>query len=393
MKYIFVFFVCSLLQFLVSFESNFINPIIPYLSTHFGIEKSSVIYLNFGFFFVGLFSPFFGMLTDKIGKKRGLFIATVFYIVGTFMSGVSTHHYIFAVSRMITAIGSLTIGATIIAYISDFIPFHQRGRAAGILRISFAIAVLLAPASASYIVERFNLQTLYLGVSFAAVIALLFLLKLPTDKVISNSGGKNINLPELIQLLQDKTTQKFILISFMVMAAPLSLFGFFSIWLDQNFTLNQSQIGYIFTLANSGTMIGVAAATLVSDKIGKLLTAKIGFILTAITLFPLSYLNAIPLIIMIIFINLVGLDGGFLAFQTLASEIKPKQRTLFMTLISFSHSLCSLIFVIIAPLLYNLGGYRLLNFIGGAASVIAVLTLYSLSNNELVVEKIQEVAT
>ncbi|SET77204.1 Predicted arabinose efflux permease, MFS family [Natronincola peptidivorans] len=392
MNYLFIFFVCFLLQFLTSFEMNFINPIIPYLSSYFGIEKSSVIYLNFGFFFVGLFSPFFGMFTDKIGKKKGLFLATLFYIIGTFLSGIAFHPYFFAFSRMITGIGSLTIGATVIAYISDFIPFSQRGKAAGSLRIAFALAIMLAPMSASYMVERFNLKTLYFIVSSMAVVVLFLLLKLPSEPITRNTNGKTIDFVMLLSLLKNRTTQKVVLISFMVMAAPLSLFGFFSIWLDQHFSLGQREIGLIYTLVNSGTMVGVAAATMLSDKIGKFITAKIGFILMAATLFPLSFLNTIPLVVIIVMINALGLDGGFLAFQTLASEVNPKQRTLFMTLISFSHSLCSLIFVVAAPLLYNMGGYRLLNFIGGTASIIAIITLYSLSRDKVVDEGVSELA-
>nr|WP_278287100.1 MFS transporter [Clostridium aceticum] len=371
-----------MLQFLTSFEMNFINAIIPYLSSYFDIPKSSVIYLNFGFFSMGLFLPFFGMITDKIGKKRGLFVSTCFFIVGTFISGIAAHHYVFAIARMITGIGSLTIGATVIAYISDFIPYSQRGRAAGVLRIAFAFAILLAPATSSYIVEIFSLKVLYWSVSLIAAIVLLILLKLPNDQPTSISMNENVDFQHLLNMLRGKTTQKFVLSSFMIMAAPLCLFSFFSIWLDQNFGLGQRQIGYVYTLANSGAMVGVTIATIVSDKIGKLKTASIGFILMAITLFPLSYINSISIVVVVVMLNAFGLDGGFLAFQALASEVYPTQRTLFMTLISFSHSFCNLVFILLSPMLYNVGGYRLLNYIGGIASLIVIITLWVISKEK-----------
>lgn len=389
MSLAFIFIVTFLIQFIIGLETGFISPIVPYLSKYFDIKESSVIYLNTGFSFIGLLSPFFGIIADKYGKRKIILIALVLFLLGTIITGWAPSPLVFAFGRMVIGIGNITLTASLLSYISDFVPYSKRGRAAGVLRIAFAMAILISPMYSSLIVEYLNLNYLYWSVSLVTLVILLLSFKLPADDNVDEEDAKSLNFKEVINIMKNPITIEFLLVQFLIVISPIVMFNYLAIWLKETFLLSQGNIGYIFTLAALGTVLGVVLSTSFSDKIGKMRFAKIFFILMTFSLAPLPYLKSIYLVIVIAFIYSLGLDGGWSAFQTVCSEIYPRRRTVFMTLIHFVGSICSLTFTLIGPSLFDLGGYRLVIGIATISSILALMIFNHLSNSEEVQKKLE----
>ncbi|WP_427338341.1 MFS transporter [Caloranaerobacter sp. DY30410] len=370
------------IQFVISLEASFISPIIPYLADYFSIRESSVIYLNLGFSTIGLFSPLFGMAADKYGKKNAIIFAILAFLSGTVITGWAPSPVIFGLGRMLIGIGNITLTTTLLSYISDFIPYENRGKGAGILRIAFAIAILLSPIYSTNMVKYFNIHYLYWSVSILSIIILFLAIKLPKDHNEHISCSSELNFKEVIAITKKPITIKFLIIQFLLILAPILMFNYLSIWLKHNFNLNQSHIGYVFTLTALGTVIGVTIAAILSDKIGKIKYSILSFILMTLVLAPLPYIKSIHLVIPLTFLYALGLDGGWSAFQTICSEIYPNRRTVFMTLLYFVISICSLLFTIIGPSLFELGGYKLVIGIGTISNILSVILLIDVSKDK-----------
>ena len=94
------------------------------------------------------------------------------------------------------------------------------------------------------------------------------------------------------------------------------------------------------------------------------------------------------MVIIIILLTLVtmGLDGGWTAYQTLCSEINPKKRGTFMSLFYTINAITVTIYSILGPLLYELGGYKLLVIISIVNTSIALRILYSISIEKYIIE-------
>jgi len=366
----------------VALESAFVSPIIPYLSIYFGIKESSVVYVNLGFSLVGLLSPFFGMLADKHGKRRAIISSMIFFAIGAFISGWATSPFFFAIGRLIIGIGNLTLGATLVSYVSDFIPYSNRGRSAGILRVAFAISMLISPIFSTNIVKHLDLRYLYWSTALFSLIVLFLSFKLPESHNEDQSDSSSLNISEVISIMRNPITIEFLLIQFLLVISPIILYNFLAIWLKNNFHLGQDIIGYVFTLAAIGTLVGVLLSSALSDKVGKMKFAKLSFILMTVSLIPIPYVNSIYIVIPLLIIYTIGLDGGWSAFQAVASEIYPKRRTVFMTLLYFMNSVCSLIFILLGPSLFNLGGYTLIVWISIITSILSIAILFRVSSNK-----------
>ncbi|WP_069649880.1 MFS transporter [Caloranaerobacter ferrireducens] len=370
------------IQFVISFESSFISPIVPYLADYFSIRESSVIYLNLGFSTIGLFSPLFGMAADKYGKKNAIVFAILTFLSGTVITGWSPSPVIFGLGRMLIGIGNITLTTTLLSYISDFIPYENRGKGAGILRIAFAIAILLSPIYSTNMVKYFNIHYLYWSVSILSIMILFISIKLPKDHDEHISCSSDLNFKEVISITKKPITIKFLIIQFLLILAPIFMFSYLSIWLKHNFNLNQSYIGYVFTLTALGTVIGVTIAAILSDKIGKMKYGILSFILMTLVLAPLPYIKSIYLVIPLTFLYALGLDGGWSAFQAICSEIYPNRRTVFMTLLYFVISVCALLLTIIGPSLFELGGYKLVIGIGTISNILSIILLIDVSKDK-----------
>ncbi len=86
----------------------------------------------------------FGLLADRIGRKKGLMLSILTYSVCSFASGLSTSITMLAVFRFILGLGmggEWNTGATLVA---ETWPVHLRAKALAIVQGSFAVGYALA---------------------------------------------------------------------------------------------------------------------------------------------------------------------------------------------------------------------------------------------------------
>lgn len=374
-----IFSTSFIIQLIISMEMNAVGPLAPYLATYFNIPSSSVIMLNIGFSLIAFIIPIFGAWADKHGKKKYIIISLISFIFGTIISGFSQNSLLFAIGRTFSGMGYFSLNASIISYISDFIPYEKRGKASGVLRTAFALAILFSPLYSAFMTQKFNnLWSIYIPLSLVGLMVLIAITKFPESNKVES---KNLSVKSIISLLDDKTSLKLLVAEFLLLTAPYLMYSYLGIWLKSDFDLEQLKIGYIYTIAASGTVLGVIISTFFTDKIGKEKFSKIFFSLMIISLIPLPYVKSVYGIMPIVFLFSFGLDGAFTAFQTLCSEVCPKQRTTFMTLFFFTNSLTITVFTLLGPLLYNLGGFKLTINIASLFAIIG-LAIFSSATKE-----------
>lgn len=377
MNFFLIFLTGFLIHLIVSMELNSISPIAPFLANYFNIADSSVIRLGLGFSLVGLFVPLLGVWADKYGKKNYISFSLIIYIIGTLISGFAKTPLVFAFGRTFIGLGYFSLNASVISYISDFVPFEKRGKAAGIIRIAFGVAILVSPLYATYIVNTFNnIKGIYIPFAIIALICLTLLTRLPESK---KSNNQNISFKDVLEILKNPVGLKLLIIQFLSITSPYIFFSYLGVYLNNDFNLSQLQIGYIYTILGCGTVIGVTLCTFISDKIGKEKFTKIFFTLMVITIIPIAYVKSIPAFTIIATLYAIGIDGGWSAFQAICTEAFPEKRTTFMTLLSFTNALMIILFSIFGPFLYVLKGYKLILTISSISSSLALLLFFNVT--------------
>ncbi|TJX65158.1 MFS transporter [Soehngenia saccharolytica] len=372
-------FVCVfIIQFIIALEMNFIGPLAPFLSSFFGIKGSNVILLNLGYSLSGMFVPIIGYLSDKYGKKRFILSGLMFFILGSVICGFSSNAILFSIGRVLIGISYFTLMSTMLSYLSDFINYENRGKANGIMRFSFALAILTSPVYASFIVNKYNnLKFVYYPLALIAIIPFITLIFLPDSRKMSTP---NVQLRNIFDIAKKPKNLQILTSLFLIITAPTLIYNYLGLHLSTNFSFNQSKIGSFYSLIAIGTILGVISSAIFSDKVGNLNYSKLFFCLVIISLLPIGFTNNLLILAIASFVFALGLDGGFSAFQTYITEVEKEMRGTFLSLMYTVNALTITFYSLTASKIYEFGGMKIVSIISFVFIVVSLYLIHNLDN-------------
>jgi len=89
----------------------------------------------------------FGLMSDKIGRKKTLLFGLLIFIAGSIIAALSDNIYMLLIGRFLQGAGA--IGSVVSAMIADLVKEEQRAHAmaimGGTIAMSFAVAMIVAP--------------------------------------------------------------------------------------------------------------------------------------------------------------------------------------------------------------------------------------------------------
>ncbi len=376
-----IFLTTFIIQFIIAMEMNLIGPLAPYLAMYFNIRESSVMLFNLGYSAVGIFVPFLGVMADRHGKKKLLSFALTVYIVGTVLAGLANTPILFAFGRIFIGLGYFSLSGTNLSYISEFVSYENRGKASGILRCAFGLAIIIGPLYATKVISIFNnIGAVYLPLGILGLLALLMLFKLPET---SKSADVKIDRMEILNIIKEPESFKIFFSILLLLAAPSLLLGYFGVYLSNSFNLSQEQIGIVYTVLAIGSTSGIIFSTVFSDKIGKLRLSRSFFTILVLSQLIVPYLSNIYVAVLLSALFTFGLDGGWTAYQTYASEMKVEKRGTFMSIFYTINALAVTVYSILGPIIFNAGGFKLAVSVGSISSILALVVIFRLDTKHI----------
>lgn len=140
----------------------------------------------------------FGILSDKIGRKKTLAFGLLIFILGSFLCATSSDIYTMIFGRFLQGAGA--IGAVAIALVADLSSEENRSKAmaimGGFIALAFASSMILSPILSA----KFGLQSLFYLSLILSILCLFLLLLIPHEVKIPHSQDKT----PIKKLLKDK---------------------------------------------------------------------------------------------------------------------------------------------------------------------------------------------
>ena len=233
-----------------------------------------------------LFQVPFGILSDKIGRKKTIVIGLIIFTFGSIVCAISDNIYTLIIGRFLQ--GSGAIAAVVTAMISDLVREEQRPRAmaimGGIIALSFALSMVLGPTLGSY----FGVYTLFWITAILAILSIIILLKLvPNPPKIIHSYNKKLNIS---MVLSNSKLIKMNITNFLQKSYLTFAFTMIPIVLIKKYGWDTSDLYKIYLPSMVAGLLAMGPAAIYAEKKGKFKEVLIfGVVLFAISFFIIGF--------------------------------------------------------------------------------------------------------
>lgn len=284
-----------------------IIPILPFYIEEFGASGKELGALMATFSIMQfIFSPLWGALSDRFGRKPILMIGVLGNVLAQVLIGFSTQLWMLFMARGLSGILSAATLPTAMAYISDSTSDTERSGGMGIIGAAQGIGMVLGPGIGGWLAGQ-SLQTPFFaaaGLSALALlmIALIFPESLPKSARNHEQKVRGINLRELWQALIGPVGFLFFL-AFLLNFALANFEGVFGLYTQQRFLYGPREVGLVLMVIGVVSAIVQGALTgPVTRRWGDVLVLKAALFGSAIGFFiMLEANNTITLLLTVMF--------------------------------------------------------------------------------------------
>jgi MFS family permease len=274
----------------------------------------------------------FGVLADRLGRRKALMASILIYSVFTAACGLATGVVMLAVFRIFLGLGMGGEWASGAALVSETWPAEHRGKALGIVQSSWAVGYAAAAAVAALILPIWGWR----GVFFVGVIPAFFTLWIQ----------RRVKEPEIWRTVRTEAPsvwagfgkifgrERLRLTLFVTGMNACTMFAWwgFNLWLPAYLSMSPEKGGVgldprtmsgLVIFMQAGMWLGYISFGFISDRLGRK-RSYVGFLVIAAVFMFLYSQARHPLLLLVLgpFVAFFG-TGYFTGFGALTAEIYP----------------------------------------------------------------------
>ncbi|MBZ7933144.1 MFS transporter [Campylobacter sp. RM10543] len=258
----------------------------------------------------------FGILSDRIGRKKTMLIGLLIFILGSLICAFSHDIYMMLLGRMLQGAGA--IGGVATAMISDFITEENRGKAMAIMGsfigLSFASSMVISPLMSA----KWGLSSLfYLSAALSALCIVLLYSVVPKENKITHHNQKT----PFLHLIRQKNLALMNITNCMQKMLMSIAFLSIPIILVKHLGFHENKLWTVYTPSMIAGFIAMGFAGSLGEKKGlakQILLLGVIFFICSYILFNLA--NSINLFIIAIIIFFIGFNLHEPIMQSCASK-------------------------------------------------------------------------
>ena len=242
-----------------------IIPLMPFYAETFGANALTIGLLNTSFSLMQfLFAPFWGRLSDRIGRRPVILIGLFGSAVSYLLFGLATSLTLLFAARIAAGIAGANI-PTAQAYMADVTTPEHRAKGMGLVGAAFGLGFIFGPAIGGFLSQwGYQAPSFFASaLSLANFIAAWFLL--PESRPSARAdAARTSRVAALRQALRRPGLPQLLLIYFIVVAAFASFETTFALYSERRFAFSASTIGYVFAF------VGIVLSIVQGFLVGKI---------------------------------------------------------------------------------------------------------------------------
>jgi MFS transporter, DHA1 family, multidrug resistance protein len=258
-----------LVMFLVMIGFGIIIPVLPFYAEEIGANPTQLGLLMAVYSLMQLiFAPFWGKLSDRIGRKPIMMMGIAGLALSFFMQAMATELWMLFAARIIGGILSSANMPTAMAYVADITTPENRGKGMGIIGAATGLGFVFGPAIGG-VFSKTSMNLPFYIAGFSSLITLVlvfFLLKESIQKRAENTPREK---KQSLWAAFSGAASVLYLLQLLISLSLSGLEATFAYFAAEKANLNAVSLGYIFMI------MGFASAIVQGGLVGKL-TKKYG---------------------------------------------------------------------------------------------------------------------
>lgn len=229
-----------------------IIPLLPFFGSSLGADEWQITLMfaaySFGQFFA---EPFWGRLSDRIGRRPVLLVTLAANAVGYLLLVFAPNIWIAILVRLVTGLGAGNI-STVQGYIADVTPPDKRAGRMGLIGAAFGLGFIVGPGLGGLMVREdlgalgFHLP-MYLAAGLAALAAVGVVLFLGESRARADPAEPRRRfLAGLHEAVANPVVSRVLLVTLIFMAGFAGMESTFGLWTEEMYGWHAREVGLSF---------------------------------------------------------------------------------------------------------------------------------------------------
>ncbi|PEY38271.1 MFS transporter [Bacillus cereus] len=329
--------ILAVIAFFIGLDSLIVSPLLPAISQTTGVpvEKGGLFITAYALCY-GITAPFWGPLSDKVGRKHMIVTGLIIFSVATFCTGLTNHFEILLLFRGVTGLSGAMVMPSVFALVGDKVPYQSRGKAMGIIMGAMVGSTVLGVPIGAFLSEIGNWQWTFYIIGSLALLVTLIASQLLEKEVSKNQLSVSVTraMIKSYKVAYTNLSVFFALLSTLLWTIGLhGMFSYIGVYYERNFGFTIGQIGIVIFFAGLGSVIGNIVGGKLADKMEKKVVVSIASVIASVSVITFSlYIDNIKIAIMAHMVWSIFIGFGQASLTALISELSPAIRGTVMAL-------------------------------------------------------------
>jgi multidrug resistance protein len=266
-----------------------ILPLLPFYALSLGVQPFELGILTATFALMSLlFSPYFGRLSDRIGRRKVLMIGTLGFMAAYLVFAFADSFFMALLARAMEGFFAAAIFPSVISLLSDFTTHAQRGPAMGLMMMTFSVGFIFGPALGGFASAFSVRDAFFVAAAFSFLNFLWIFLRLKEPK--EKEESKHHESEQVSLLSHMKTPLAFLFLSSSIVMILIGGFeATLALWVSERLGFTSVEMGGVFTFVGVMMLVLQPITGNLINRFGETRMIQAGLLFSGFGFFSLLY--------------------------------------------------------------------------------------------------------